>query len=57
MIIISLITRLVTGYTGSKLYVQDETDTKCNTNGETIKIWINRTHTELLPDCFINQMK
>ena len=45
----------VTGFGGSRLYIQDTSDGHCNTNGEAIRIWINTTHVENAPDCYVKQ--
>ena len=45
----------VTGFGGSRLYMQDTSDGHCNTNGEAIRIWINTTHVENAPDCYVKQ--
>ena len=48
---------LVNGYGGSRLSVQDSSDSHCNTNGETIEIWVNATHIANQSDCFLRQMR
>ena len=53
----SILFLAVHGYTVSRLYVQDTSDSNCNTNGETIRMWMNRTHMTTAPACFINQMR
>lgn len=45
----------VHGYTASRLFAQDDSDTDCNTNGETIRIWLNATHATTAPTCFLKQ--
>ena len=46
----------VYGFGGSRLYVQDTSDSHCNTNGEMIQMWINTTYIEETPDCYVKQL-
>ena len=50
-------TTAVHGFSGSQLSVQDESDTDCNTNGETITIWPNATYVATAPECVLRQIK
>ena len=44
----------VHGFGGSELFVRDQSDTECNTNGETFMFWPNA---ETAPECLLNQMR
>ena len=57
IIIVNAQLHAVHGFTDSRLHVQDESDTDCNTNGETIRIWENATYIAAAPECFLNQFK
>ena len=51
-----LIIFLVPG-SGNSLDVVDASNGSCNTNGRTLRLWLNETHIETAPECYTNQFR
>lgn len=56
IIVIYDCSNLVPG-SGNSLDVVDASNSSCNTNGRTLRLWLNETHIETAPECYTNQFR